>query len=211
MGIEGAALATILSRAVAALLGLFIFFRTDYGPTVSLPDLRPDWPLQQKILRLGVPTALEQSMSAIALITLSLVVVQFSPPVVAAYGLGNRLLSLVFLPAFGVGRATNTMVGQNLGSGNTERAERVVWFATKLVIVAALPLAVITVLFAKTVVGMFIVTGTVQANETVDHTVRYLRIRSVEFAFMAAIQIFMGVYRGAGNTKTALMFALVSQ
>lgn len=103
------------------------------------------------------------------------------------------------------------MVGQNLGSGNTERAERVVWFATKLVIVAALPLAVITVLFAKIVVGIFIDTGTAQANETVDHAVRYLRIRSVEFAFMAAIQIFMGAYRGAENTKTALMFALVSQ
>jgi len=58
------------------------------------------------------------------MITLTAMVVTFSPPVVAAYGLGNRLISLVFLPAMGLGRAIDTMVGQNLGANRADRAAR---------------------------------------------------------------------------------------
>jgi len=54
------------------------------------------------------------------MITLTAMVVTFSPPVVAAYGLGNRLISLVFLPAMGLGRAIDTMVGQNLGANRAD-------------------------------------------------------------------------------------------
>jgi len=210
LGIEGAALATIISRGAATVLGVYVLFFTDSGPSVSLADLRLEFEMVSKIVRIGVPSALEQSTSALAMVTLTVMVASFAPPVVAAYGLGNRLVSLVFLPAMGLGRATNTMVGQNLGAKNTERAERAVWLAAKVGAGVMLCVAVIAALVPEPIVAVFMGTGTEAAADTIEYGAAYLRIRSVEFAFIGVLQVLLGAYRGAGNTKTALSFSLVA-
>jgi putative MATE family efflux protein len=210
LGVEGAALATLIARAVATVIGLYVLFGLAVGPAVRLEHLRPDPSTIRKIVDIGVPSALEQSTSALAMLTLTAMVVTFSPPVVAAYGLGNRLISLVFLPAMGLGRATNTMVGQNLGAGNSERAERAVHLAAGVGAGVMLVVAVVAVVFAEPVVSVFMTTGTEAAAETIRHGIDYLRVRSVEFAFIGVLQVVLGAYRGAGNTRTALGFSLLS-
>jgi putative MATE family efflux protein len=209
-GVAGAAIATITSRGLATLLGLYVLFRTRAGPDVFLADFKPRPDILVKIVRVGVPSALEQSASALGFITLTAMVVTFKPEVVAAYGLGNRLTSLVFLPALGLGRATNTMVGQNLGAGNPDRAERAVWLAAKVGSGVMLAVAVVAFFFAEPIVGVFIGTGTDAAAETIRLGGEYLRVRAFEFAFIGVLQVVLGAYRGAGNTKTALAFSLVA-
>ena len=210
MGIEGAAAATVLSRGVASVLGFYVLFRTSTGPNVDLGHLRPELDTVRDIVRLGVPTATEQSMSALAMLTLTAMVVTFAPPVVSAYGLGNRLISLVFLPAMGLGRATNTMVGQNLGARKEERAERAVWLAATVGAGVMLAVAVIAAVFPDPIVGVFMATGTPEAAETIRYGAEYLRVRSVEFAFIGVLQVVLGAFRGAGNTKTAMGFSFVA-
>jgi putative MATE family efflux protein len=210
MGIEGAALATIFSRGVASLLGFYILFVARAGPDVQLGYLAPDAGYIWDIVRIGVPSTLEQSMSALAMITLTAMVVQFAPPVVSAYGLGNRLASLVFLPAMGLGRATNTMVGQNLGARKADRAERAVWLAAKAGAAVMFGVAVVAALVPEPIVSVFMATGTDAAAQTVAYGSEYLRIRSVEFTFMAILQVMLGAYRGAGNTKTAMAFSAMA-
>ncbi|USZ69541.1 MATE family efflux transporter [Halorussus salilacus] len=210
MGIEGAALATIFSRGVASLLGFYVLFVARAGPDVRVGYLVPDLGYIRDIVRIGVPSTIEQSMSALAMITLTAMVVQFAPPVVSAYGLGNRLASLVFLPAMGLGRATNTMVGQNLGAHKADRAERAVWLATKVGASVMVGVAVVAALFPEPIVSVFMATGTDAAARTIEHGAEYLRIRSVEFGFMAVLQVMLGAYRGAGNTKTAMAFSMVA-
>lgn len=210
LGIEGAAIATVFSRGVATLLGLYVLFGTDAGPDVELSHFVPDPRFIWKIVRIGVPSALEQSTSALAMITLTAMVVTFTPPVVAAYGLGNRLVSLVFLPALGLGRATNTMVGQNLGAGNPDRAERAVWLAAKVGAGVLLVAGMFAALFPEPIVSLFMATGTEQAAQTIEYGSAYLRTRSVEFAFIGLMQVLLGAYRGAGNTKTALGLSVIT-
>ena len=210
LGVEGAALATIISRGIASLMGAYILFGRGVGPTVQLGHLVPDLGMIREIVRIGVPTAAEQSMSALAMITLTAMVVTFAPPVVAAYGLGNRLISLVFLPAMGLGRATDTMVGQNLGARNPDRAERAVWLAAGVAMGVLAVAAAVAALFPAAIVGVFMATGTPEAAETIAFGSDYLRIRAIEFAFIGLLQVLLGAYRGAGNTKTALAFSLVT-
>jgi putative MATE family efflux protein len=207
-GVQGAAIATVLSRALASALGLYVLFGTDAGPSVSREDFRPQIRFLRDIVRIGVPSAVEQSASALGFITLTAMVVTFSPEVVAAYGLGNRLTSLVFLPALGLGRATNTIVGQNLGARNFERAESAVWLAAKIGAAVMVGVAVIALLFAEPIVGAFLSTGTDSAAETIRLGSEYLRIRAIEFGFIGVLQVVLGAYRGAGNTKTAMAFSL---
>ena len=208
-GIEGAALATIFSRGVATAIGIWLLFATGLGPAVSVSHLVPDLDFIRDIFQLGLPSSVEQTTSALAMITLTAMIVTFSPPVVAAYGLGNRLISLVFLPAMGLGRAIDTMVGQNLGADRADRAARSVKLAAGTGAGVMFLVAVVAVTFTEPIVGAFL--GDVpDAPATVSYAVEYVRIRSVEFAFIGVSQVILGAFRGAGNTKTAMVISILT-
>ncbi|AHZ22963.1 MATE family efflux transporter [Haloferax mediterranei ATCC 33500] len=206
--VAGAAYATVLSRAVATVIGIYVIFGTSAGPDVQLSDFWPQFRYIKQIVSIGVPSAAEQSATALGFITLTAMVVTFKPEVVAAFGLGNRLTSLVFLPALGLGRATNTIVGQNLGAQKPERAESAVWLAAKVGASVMVVTGVLAYLLAEPVVSFFLPTGTESATQTIDLGVQYVRIRAFEFGFIGVLQVVLGAYRGAGNTKTALGFSL---
>ncbi len=208
-GIQGAALATILSRGVATVLGLWLLLGTGLGPATRPEHLKPDLEIVEDIVRLGLPSTVEQTTSALAMITLTAMVVTFAPPIVAAYGLGNRLISLVFLPAMGLGRAIDTMVGQNLGAERSDRAERAVWLAASTGAGVMLVVAVIAAVFTEPIVSAFL--GDVpDAPATIAYGVEYVRIRAVEFAFIGVSQVILGAFRGAGNTKIAMTISILT-
>ena len=210
LGIAGAAYATILARAVAAVIGVYVLFFTDAGPDIELSQFYPDLSMVSRIVRVGTPSAAEQSTTALAMITLTAMVASFPPAVVGAFGLGNRLISLVFLPAMGLGRATNTMVGQNLGAENKERAERAAWLAAKFAAAVLFGVAVVAAVFPAPIVSVFLAPGSDNAAEIVDFGTAYLRIRSVEFIFVGVLQVMLGAFRGAGNTKVAMVLSMIA-
>ncbi|MGM0604657.1 MAG: MATE family efflux transporter [Halobacteriota archaeon] len=208
--IEGAAIATIAARAIAAALGVYILFGTDAGPEIELAYLRPDVGQIREIVRLGVPSAVEQSSSSLAFIVLTAMVVTFSPPVVAAYGLGNRLISLVFLPAMGLSQAVDTVVGQNLGADRPDRAKRASRLAMGIVAIVMAALTVVLYTVPEPIVRVFLSADTPGAPETIAYAVDYMQIAAFMFVFLGVLQIMLGTFRGAGNTKTAMVFSMIT-
>ncbi|SER70189.1 MATE family efflux transporter [Natrinema salaciae] len=207
--VQGAAVATLVSRGIATAIGFYLLYYTDVGPDIRAAHLRPRREYVAKITRLGVPTALEQSMTALALVAMTAMVVTFPPAVVAAYGLGNRLISLAFLPAMGLGQATDTIVGQNLGAGEPDRAARAVRIAAGVIAGVMLVAGLLAVLFPEPIVSVFVTADAAGKAATIDYGVTYLRYAAVGFAFMGVLQVVQGAFRGAGNTKTALAFAVL--
>ncbi|AGN00042.1 MATE efflux family protein [Salinarchaeum sp. Harcht-Bsk1] len=210
LGIVGAAIASMGARGLATLAGLHVLFRTNRGPSVSTADLPFNVEIIRQILSIGVPSALEQSMAAVAMVTLTAMVAQFGPPVAAAYGVGNRLVSLVFLPAMGVGRATNTMVGQNLGADKADRAERAVWLGVAVSGGVMAVVALVAYAVPEPIVAAVIGADTEYTAESIALGTDYLRIRSIEFVFIGIMQVVLGGFRGAGNTRTALAISMVT-
>ncbi len=207
--IAGAAVATVISRGIATLIGFYLLYYTDVGPDIEFGHLRPRLEYVSEITRLGVPTALEQSMTALALVGMTAMVVTFPPAVVAAYGLGNRLISLAFLPAMGVGQATDSIVGQNLGAGKAERAEKATWIASGVVAGIMFVAGALAFLFPEPFVAVFLTAEEAGRAETLDYGVTYLQFAAFAFVFMGVMQVIQGAFRGAGNTKTALAFAVI--
>ncbi|ERJ06425.1 MATE efflux family protein [Halorhabdus tiamatea SARL4B] len=210
LGIGGAALATVSSRGLAAVVGIGLLFFGGYGPDVRIKHLWPDLEVIRKIVDLGLPTTAEQSAAALGQITMTAMVSMFSPAVVAAYGLTNRIGTIVFLPSMGLGRATNTMVGQNLGAEKPDRAERATWVAAKAAVAVLLIAAVVAFVFPEPIVGVFLGTGTEEAAITLAFAATYLQVRAVEFGFMGLFQVILGAFRGAGNTRTAMVLSIIA-
>jgi putative MATE family efflux protein len=210
LGIAGAATATVIARGVGAAVGLYILFRMDIGLNVRLTDLVPTREGVAEIVRIGVPSSLEDASTSLAIALVAFFVTTFSPAVVAAYGIGTRILAFVQMIGGAFGQTTNTTVGQNLGADNQDRAKRSIWIAGGSVIVTMVGIGLLTAVFAEPIVRVFLTEGTPRTQAAIDHSVTFLRVLAIGFAFSGVFETVLGAYRGAGNTQTALGFSLLS-
>lgn len=206
-GVAGAAYATIGTQAVAAIIGTYILFRGRHGVHVRWVDFKPDLHFMMRAIYVGLPAAIEQSARTLGSLMLIFLATGFGTLAIATLGIGMRVLSFIMIPAFGLAMATTTLVGQNIGAGNRSRAEQ----AARLSAWAAFGLfslvGAVFYLCAAPLIRLFVPSdpALVEAGAT------FVRITSLAFGVMAAQQVLLGAFRGAGGTMAAMLIALVTQ
>ncbi|MFW5965315.1 MAG: MATE family efflux transporter [Halodesulfurarchaeum sp.] len=205
-GVQGAAIATVFSRGVGATIGIAWLFSGRVGIHLSLSDLYLEWEMIKEIVSLGAPSSVEQSTRALGITVLTAMVALAGDDAVAALGIANRLESLVFLPALGLARGTETVVGQNLGSDQVGRAKRAVGYSAAIVTVVLGLLSVVAVLFAEPITAAFIP----GEPNVIAIGAEYLRIIGPTFLFIGVFQVVQGSFRGSGSTRLAMFFAIIS-
>lgn len=203
-GIRGAAIATIISRALAFGVGLWVLIRSDAGIRVRIADLRPTLDRVLTQLRLAVPASVEGVSRTLSLNLLLLIVGLFSTTVVAGYGIGTRVLSLVYLPAIAVARGIETMTGQNIGAAQPDRAETATGYAGMFLFGILSMMGVVTWVWAEAIVGLFTTDAAVTQSGTV-----FLRHIAPTFGFIGLVRVFNASFRGAGRTLTAAVIVLL--
>jgi hypothetical protein len=95
-----------------------------HGIRVTLKGLRPDPAYVKRAFLLGFPASIEMSARALGLVVRSLLVPGFGTNILAAYGVGSNILKVVSIPAMGLSSAASALVGQNIGAGRIDRAEK---------------------------------------------------------------------------------------
>lgn len=207
-GVQGAAIATVLARGSGAIVGMWLLLSGRVGINLSLSDFRLELETVTKIVRIGAPSSVEQSMRALGVTALTALVALAGPNAVAAFGIGNRLNSLVFLPAIGLAQGTATAVGQNVGASKFGRARRSVALSSGVIVAALVVVAVLAYVFAEPVVSIF-VTGE-EAATVIGIGVDYLRIIGPTFLFLGVFRIINGAFKGSGNTETSMVLSILS-
>ncbi|MFB6221703.1 MAG: MATE family efflux transporter [Halolamina sp.] len=202
-GLRGAAIATIFSRALAFIIGLGLMFQGARGVRIRLGDMRPDLFFARRILRIGIPASVEGTGRAISFNLMLIVVGTFSTPVVAAFGIGTRVLSVVFMPAIAMARGVETMSGQNIGADQPDRAAETVRFASRATFLILSVVAVCAWLFAEPVVGVF-----TDSAEVTAIGARFMRFVAPTFGFMGVMRAYNGSFRGASKTLTAAAISI---
>jgi putative MATE family efflux protein len=207
MGVMGAAVATVGTQSIAALIGLVVLLRGKYGIHLSLRDFKPDFPFIKRAFSLGFPASIEQSARALGMTALTFLIASFGTLTVASYGVGSSLLQLVMIPAMGLSMAIATLVGQNIGAGNIKRAEDIGRFGTWLGFGILTAFGIIVFIFAPYFIKFF-----VPDDELVIASgATFLRIISLSWGFMAVQLSLTGVLRASGNMMAPMVLALVSQ
>jgi putative MATE family efflux protein len=207
MGVAGAAVATVFTQAIATAIGFRQMFSGRYGLRLSRPNFRPDVPFMWRAFRLGAPASLEQALRALSLAMLTLLVSPFGTTVLAAFGVGLRVTTFVLIPAMGFSMATSTLIGQNIGAGKLDRAERTNTIATLLSFAVLQAFGLLMMVLARPVATLFLP----DEKEAVAVAVTYIRIVGSTFGCIGVQQVITGTFRGAGDTAAAAMQALVSQ
>ncbi|MFB6167146.1 MAG: MATE family efflux transporter, partial [Candidatus Nanohaloarchaea archaeon] len=205
LGVQGAAIATVFSRGVAALAGLAILLSGWKGIQISLREMVPDPAFLRRMLKLGVPASVEGTGRSLSVNLIVAIVGTFSTAVVSGYGVGIRVFSLIFLPAMAVGKGVETMTGQNVGVERFERVEEANGLAARTMFILQSIIGVLVFLFPGPVVAAFSAEpGVVAAGS------EFLRYVALTFGFIGVLRAYTGGLRGAGRTVAAAAISVAT-
>ena len=207
LGVRGAAFATVSSQAAAAILGLRPLFTGRFGIHVRRGDFRPDLPFIRRALAVAIPSSIEQSTRTLASVVLTMLAARFGTESLAAYGVSTRLISFFLIPSIAFSTATATVVGQNIGAGEMDRAERAAHLAGWAAFASLTGLGLLFWPVAHAVARL-LVPGDAQVIEL---TARFLHVLAPVFGVIGAQFALAGAFRGAGHTLTAMILSLTMQ
>jgi putative MATE family efflux protein len=204
LGVEGAAIATVFSRGSAMIVGLWVMVRGTRGIQIHPRQMVPDLDYSRKLLRIGVPASVENTGRAISVNAVLVIVTLFATPVVAAFGVGIRVFSMIFMPAIAIDRGVETMTGQNIGAGREDRVVATNRFAAKVSFLLLSVLGVLTFVFAPEIIRLFD-----DSPAVVSEGATFLRWIAPTFGFVGILRAYSGGFRGAGKTLTAAAIAVL--
>ena len=190
LGIAGAAVATILTRGSAFVLGLILLTRRSMirlaGPSGgALPA----------IARVGLPTAATGVIFSLIYVLMTRTTTQFGTPALAALGIGHRVESWAYMVGVGFGAAAAAIVGQNLGAGLVKRAEQAGWITTAFASLVGIVAGVVEIIFAEEFASLF-----TDDPAVIAVSASYLRICALSQAFVGAELVLEGALGGSGHT-----------
>ena len=190
MGIAGAAIATILTRGSAFVLGLGILARRSMVRFVA-----PAGSSVPVIARVGVPTAGTGVIFSLIYVLMTRTTTRFGTPALAALGVGHRVESWAYMVGVGFGAAAAAIVGQNVGARHIKRAERSGWITTGFASVVGVIAAFVQIVFAEEFASLF-----TDDPAVIAVSASYLRICALSQAFVGAELVLEGALGGAGHT-----------
>jgi putative MATE family efflux protein len=207
LGVMGAALATLVSQALAALLGIVIFLRGRHGIKLLRRGLLPDFAYIKRAFLLGFPGSIELSTRGLGLMVMSFLVASFGTLTIAAYGVGSTILQVVTIPAMGLSMAVSTLVGQNIGARNIERAAAIGRLGALIVFLGLAAFGLLVFLFPRSIVAFFVPND----QAVIEAGAEFLRIGAPAWGFLGLQFALTGVLRASGNMVVTMVLTLVSQ
>lgn len=202
LGIRGAALATLIGYGVSATLGLTLLFSSLTDFSLTLAAFRPDRETFDRLLRIGAPSGGQSAARQVARVLVVWIVSTVGGgPALAAYTIGARVATVVFVPAQAIGSAATTIVGQNLGADSPSRATRATWIG---VVAGAVGLGVLGVgqwVFPAALAQLFVPDI---GGQTLTLTVAYLQILAYGYWALGTIYTVEAGFNGAGRTEISM-------
>ncbi len=204
-GIKGVAFATVISQFIA--FGRAIVYLQKHQHIISF-NLKK-WVFNTKIFRqnikIGLPTAFQQSFVALGIMALIRIVNNFDSDVLAAFTAAGRIDSLAALPALNLASALSAFVGQNLGANRIDRIKKGVWASLFMAWSISFLVMVIAYLFSDNLMRLFS-----DSENVIMHGKNYLVIVSSFYLIFSTMFILHGVLRGAGATLIPMFISLFS-
>lgn len=200
LGVTGAAVATTIGRGTGVLYQLYYLAGGRGRLAFALRHLRPDLQLIRRMLLISAGGVGQFLIATASWIGLMRIVALYGSGAVAAYAIALRMLEFALLPAWGLGNAAATLVGQNLGAGLPERAAASAWRAARYNAIFMSFVGALMLLFAPQVVALF-----TADPEVLRYGTTCLRVLGIGYPVYAIGMIMIQSLNGAGDTLTPLL------
>ena len=196
-GVEGAAIATTIGRGTAVVFQIVILFYGWSRIKITLKDLVLRAKVMYNLIKVSLGGIGQFLIGTSSWIFLMRIMSEFGSEVLAGYTIAIRVMMFTLMPAWGMSNAAATLVGQNLGAGQPQRAEDSVWKTGKYTAIFMAIVSIAYLLFAKTIISWFTI-----EPEVIKQGALCLQIIAAGYIFYAYGMVVIQSFNGSGDTKT---------
>ena len=204
MGVGAAALATTISQGISALLCCIHLMRTQGSARLYLRKIQFHRRSLQEIIRYGLPSAVQNSVIALANVVVQSNIFAFGPDAVNGCGAYSKLEGFAFLPVMCFSQSLSTFTGQNLGAQKHDRVKKGVGFGIACSLIMAELIGVLSYIFAPQMIGFF-----AKSEAAIAYGTAHMRTICLFYCLLAFSHCIAGIMRGAGKA-TVPMFTMLA-
>lgn len=204
LGTLGAAIATVLSKAIMCPIALYSLFKQDNLVYVSLKENKIELPIMKKIIQVSIPASLGHLLSSFGFVLMSKEIVSYGSIIMSGYGIGSHISSVFYIPVNSIGMALPTYIGQNLGASNPLRARESYKASMKLVLLMCVIVLVLGYTTSRYIVLLFVKNA---SEKLMNVSLEYAYYSITTSIFMGWFNSLCGVFNGSTNTKIAMVLS----
>lgn len=206
LGVKGASVATLISQAVSFILSVIYLNRKLHLISHKLSDYRFNKDLTIKMIKIGLPTGIQQSLVSLGMMVLVSIINDFdSSDVINAFGVTSRIDQFAHLPAQSLSLAVSAFTGQCFGAQKYEKVKEGYKWGSILVVSITSLITLFAYIFPEVIISFFN-----KDPEVIRIGSRYLRIVGFTYIPFGLMFITNGILRGAGDTVPPLIFTIAA-
>ena len=197
LGLTGAAVATTAGRGIGVIYQIFHLIKGKGLLTIQLSHCKPDMKILRSLINVASTSTLQFLIATASWLFLARIIAGFGSNAIAGYTIALRIISFFMLPAWGLSNAAATLVGQNLGAKEPDRAEKSVWITAKYNMIFMAIVTVVFFFFARPIVSSIN-----NQSEVVSIAIQALQIISLGYIAYGLGLVLMNAFNGAGDSRT---------
>ena len=197
LGVEGAAIATTFGRGIGIVYVAYSLFNKSSRIQLAFKDLILVVDELMLLVKVSMGGILQFFVATSSWIFLMKIIAEFGSTALAGYTIAIRVIDFIIMPVWGLSNSVSTLVGQNLGANNTQRAKQAVYQVTKYNVALMILISFVFIVFPEFIIGLF-----TQEAEVVDIGAKCLRILSYGFGLYGLGLAMIQAFNGAGDTYT---------
>ncbi|PIQ89726.1 MAG: hypothetical protein COV72_01605 [Candidatus Omnitrophica bacterium CG11_big_fil_rev_8_21_14_0_20_42_13] len=205
MHTAGAAVATVCGQGISLFLAMRLFSHCRSKVCLNFRRIKLRLDIMKDMIKVGVPTSLQMFFRSVMSMFIINIIAGFGTAAVAAFGIVMRIHINALMPAFALGGAAATLMGQNLGAGNISRAKKSVWTATIMDMGIMFVAGIIFYSFSRQIIGIF-----TNAPEVISAGSEFMRISAFFYVFIAFGVVLNRALGGAGDTVVPMLITFIS-
>lgn len=206
-GPAGAALATLMTQTVAAIIGFSILFGGRHGIHLKVNNFTPDLKFIKKAFKIGLPSSIEQSSRNLVMVFMTSLITNFGNVAVASYGAGGNIVQVAILVSIGLSIANGTLVGQNIGANKIHEAIKVSKLSAAISFTLLTLMGITTFIFSNQFISFFVPNDL----SIINGASLFVRTVSITFGLVALQMCFGSVFNATGLTRINMLLTTCSQ
>jgi len=204
MGAAGAAIATVIAQGFSVLISLVLIRKRTLPFDFSLKDIRPVGKYIKRILRLGVPIALQDFLVSVSFLVIHAIVNNIGLVESAGVGVAEKICGFIMLIPSSFMQAMSAFVAQNIGAGRLDRAKRALWYGIITSLAVGIVVGYFSFFHGDLLAGIFAKDAAIIAPAA-----EYMKAYAIDCLLTAFLFCFMGYFNGCGNTTFVMAQGIV--